>query len=151
MSKLTDRGFEISKNVLFSMMAKKAKELLGKPFKIGFILKSSYDKLIDVKSEKSGFGQLIDVMFTFIRLVKAYINGSYRNVSTQSLISGIAVLLYVLTPIDLVPDFIPVIGMMDDLSLMAWFINNFQEEINKFTAWESNTDADSSESVVQAS
>ena len=151
MSELTDRGLKISKNVLFNMMANKAKDLLGKPFKIGFVLKSAYDKLIDVKSEKSGFGQVIDVMFQFIRLVKAYINGSYRQVSTQSLVSGIAVLLYVLTPIDLVPDFIPVIGMMDDLSLMAWFIGNFQEEITKFSVWESNTDADSSESVVQAS
>ncbi len=28
--------------------------------------------------------------------------------------------LYVLSPIDLIPDFIPVIGWLDDLGVLAW-------------------------------
>jgi uncharacterized membrane protein YkvA (DUF1232 family) len=43
------------------------------------------------------------------------------------------------TPIDLVPDFIPIIGFADDLSLMAWFISAFQGELQKFQVWEEGT------------
>ncbi|RZK32967.1 MAG: DUF1232 domain-containing protein, partial [Hymenobacter sp.] len=53
--------------------------------------------------------------------------------------SGLAVLLYVLNPIDLVPDFIPVLGFLDDLSLVSWFLGKFQVEIERFREWENQS------------
>src|SRR5690606_6959912 len=41
-----------------------------------------------------------------------------------------------LTPIDFVPDFIPVVGLLDDISLLAWFMTSIKEEIDKFADWE---------------
>ncbi|MBR7719212.1 DUF1232 domain-containing protein [Microvirga sp. SRT04] len=73
---------------------------------------------------------------TLVRLVRSYISGDYRDISTSTIISGLAVLLYVLSPIDLVPDFIPVVGFLDDLSLVSWFVVKFQTEITKFRDWE---------------
>ena len=102
------------------------------------LLTTAYGKLVDVESDKSGFIQVKEVMQTFIRLVKAYINGSYREVSNKSLLAGVAVLLYLVTPLDVIPDFIPVIGFLDDISLMAWFIDSFQREITNFKTWESD-------------
>jgi uncharacterized membrane protein YkvA (DUF1232 family) len=68
--------------------------------------------------------------------VRAFISGEYRDISTNTVISGLAVLLYVLSPIDLIPDFIPVIGFLDDLSLISWFLGKFQGEITRFREWE---------------
>jgi uncharacterized membrane protein YkvA (DUF1232 family) len=45
----------------------------------------------------------------------------------------------VLSPIDLVPDFIPVLGFLDDLSLVSWFIGKFHDEITRFRDWEQST------------
>ncbi|MGV3642370.1 MAG: YkvA family protein, partial [Adhaeribacter sp.] len=60
-----------------------------------------------------------------------------RQVSTKTVLIGLATVLYLLLPIDLVPDFIPVLGLMDDLSLITWFIKAFQQELVKFQQWES--------------
>ena len=142
MSTLSDKGYEISKKVLFQMLVKRAGPLLGKPVKIGLLLKESYDKLVDVKNPQSGFAQIKEVMLTFIRLVRAYINGSYRQIPSRSLILGLATLLYLVMPIDIIPDFLPLIGLSDDLSVIAWFVTTFQSELTRFRNWETRNDDD---------
>jgi uncharacterized membrane protein YkvA (DUF1232 family) len=136
MSTLSDKGFEISKKAIFHMLVRRASTLLGKPVKVGLLLKEAYTKLIDVKSDKSGLTQVKEVFFTFIRLVRAYINGSYRQIPTKSLLLGLATLLYLVMPLDIIPDFLPLIGYSDDLSVIAWFVTTFQSEITRFRSWE---------------
>lgn len=135
---LINKGLQLSQHAIFKRFLGKAGGFMSKPIKLGMLLTTAYGKLVDVESDKSGFQQVKEVMQTFIRLVKAYINGSYRDVANKSLLVGVAVLLYLVTPLDVIPDFIPVIGLLDDISLMAWFISAFQNEITKFQTWESN-------------
>ena len=136
MSNLAKQGLAISKKAIFHMLVKRASGLLGKPVKVGLLLKEAYDKLIDVNSSKSGFAQLKEVMFTFIRLVRAYVDGSYRQIPTKVLVLGLATLLYLVLPIDIIPDFLPLIGYTDDLSVFAWFVTSFQSELTRFRTWE---------------
>ena len=49
-----------------------------------------------------------------ISMVKDYWSGKYREVSWWVIAAVVFALLYVLSPIDLIPDFIPVIGLLDD-------------------------------------
>lgn len=135
---LINKGLQLSQHTIFKRFLGKAGGLMSKPVKLGMLLTTAYGKLVDVDSGKSGFDQVKEVMQTFIRLVKAYINGTYRDVSPKSMLVGVAVLLYLVTPLDVIPDFIPVIGFLDDISLMAWFIDSFQKEITNFRTWESN-------------
>jgi uncharacterized membrane protein YkvA (DUF1232 family) len=135
---LISKGLQLSQHAIFKRFLGKAGGVMSKPIKLGMLLTTAYGKLVDVGSEKSGMQQVKEVMQTFIRLVKAYANGSYREVSNKSLLVGVAVLLYLVTPLDVIPDFIPVLGLLDDISLMAWFIDAFQKEISNFRAWEDN-------------
>ncbi|ALJ00832.1 YkvA family protein [Rufibacter tibetensis] len=136
MSSLAEKGLKISKNAFFNFIISRASGIMKKPVKVGLLLTTAYEKLKDANSNESGFDQLKDIMYRLIRLVKAYYNGTYREVNTKSMLLGVAVLLYIVTPLDLVPDFIPIIGFADDISLMAWFISAFQEELQKFQVWE---------------
>ncbi|GAB3833678.1 YkvA family protein [Hymenobacter jeollabukensis] len=138
MATLTERGLQISKNALFNVFTSRAGKLLGKPFKAVLVLNEVADKLASEESKDNKFKQLFDAALTLVRLVRAYVNGSYREVQTGTIVSGLGVLLYVLSPIDLVPDFIPVLGFLDDLSLVSWFIGKFQDEIRRFREWEAS-------------
>jgi uncharacterized membrane protein YkvA (DUF1232 family) len=140
MATLAQRGIQISKNAIFSLFVNRASKLLGKPFKVVTILNEAADKLADENSKDNKFKQLFDVALTLVRLVRNYITGDYRQIQTSTIISGLAVLLYVLSPIDLVPDFIPVLGFLDDLSLVSWFMGKFQVEIAKYREWETRLD-----------
>ncbi|MBF9222307.1 YkvA family protein [Hymenobacter ruricola] len=136
MSSLSEKGLKLSKNALFNVFIGRATKLLGRPFKVVTVLNEAADKLADKESKDNKFRQLFEVARTLVRLVRSYISGDYREISSSTIVSGLAVLLYVLSPIDLVPDFIPVLGFLDDLSLVSWFVGKFQVEITRFREWE---------------
>ena len=136
MSTLSDKGLKLSKNALFNVFIGRATKLLGRPFKVVTVLNEVADKLSSKESQTNKFRQLFDVALTLVRLVRSYISGEYRDIPTSTIVSGLAVLLYVLSPIDLVPDFIPVLGFLDDLSLVSWFVGKFHVEITRFREWE---------------
>ncbi len=73
------------------------------------------------------------------RLLKAYASGSYRELPWKTLIRIIAVLIYFVSPIDILPDFLPIVGLTDDIALMFWLFSGIKDDIEKFRQWESTT------------
>ncbi len=74
----------------------------------------------------------------FGRFCKAYALGHYRNVPIKTVVIVVAAILYLINPIDLIPDFIP-LGLTDDFAVLAWVYSTISEEIDKFLEWERNT------------
>lgn len=84
-------------------------------------------------------GRLKDVwasLLSFFRLIRAYANGSYRQVSMQSLLMIVASVVYFVSPIDLIPDFILGLGLIDDATLLAWTIKACATDLASFIEWE---------------
>jgi uncharacterized membrane protein YkvA (DUF1232 family) len=139
MATLSQRGVQISKNAIFSLFLGRATKLLGKPLKVLAIVNEAADKLADHNSKDNKFTQLFDAALTLVRMVRDYVKGDYRGIQTSTMVSGVAVLLYVISPIDLVPDFIPLLGFLDDLALISWFIDKFKVEIAHYREWEATS------------
>lgn len=55
----------------------------------------------------------------------------FKNVILPAL-----VLVYLISPLDIIPDWIPVIGVLDDLALLALAMPMLITEAEKFVAWE---------------
>ncbi|MDK2743582.1 MAG: YkvA family protein [Nitrospira sp. BO4] len=71
-----------------------------------------------------------------VRLLKAWKNGSYRGLSLRTLASLAAAILYVLSPVDLIPDFIPGIGLIDDAAVLTFLLHNMAHDLAAFRTWE---------------
>ena len=80
-------------------------------------------------------GKLKDDLRLLQALCLAYWRGEYRAVSTKTMLSVVAGLMYFLSPFDAVPDWIPGIGMLDDIAVLAWIMKSLESELNAFRAW----------------
>jgi uncharacterized membrane protein YkvA (DUF1232 family) len=44
-------------------------------------------------------------------------------------------LLYFIMPLDLVPDYIPLVGLLDDVVVLTTIINSLQDELSQYRSW----------------
>jgi uncharacterized membrane protein YkvA (DUF1232 family) len=103
--------------------------------------RSRTDRLLEdtrTKSEKHA-GVLRSVwndLWTLWRFVRAWRDRDYRDVPWKSIVVAIAGLFYFIDPIDIVPDFIPVIGYLDDGVVLAFIARIIHSDLEKFRQWE---------------
>jgi len=127
----------VSKSSKFGKLVKKAEFYLKNPNELNQMLTEAYNKATNESGNKT-VADMWGNLQTLFRMVRAHFNKEYTGLGTTKLIIGIGVILYFLIPFDLIPDFLPVMGYIDDASLLAWFIKNSVEEIKKFSKWESD-------------
>jgi uncharacterized membrane protein YkvA (DUF1232 family) len=48
-------------------------------------------------------------------------------------------IIYFVNPFDLIPDFIPVIGYLDDVAVIALAVASIHNDLDDFRAWEANS------------
>jgi uncharacterized membrane protein YkvA (DUF1232 family) len=77
-----------------------------------------------------------DKIKIFIRMLKAYYTGQYREIPWKSIVFITAALLYFIAPFDMVPDFIPVTGLIDDVSIIVWVYKQIGTDMQQFLDWE---------------
>lgn len=77
-----------------------------------------------------------DQLGVVTRLLKAYASGEYRQLPWKTLISIVAVLLYFVNPLDIIPDLLPIVGFADDIALVGWLFSSLGSDIEKFRQWE---------------
>jgi uncharacterized membrane protein YkvA (DUF1232 family) len=77
-------------------------------------------------------------------MVRDFYRGDYRDISYMNMALIGAIFLYVLSPIDLIPDFIPMAGYLDDAAVIAYGLKRLNTEIEKYEAWKKNKENNSS-------
>ena len=94
------------------------------------------DVLNKILSHKSSFKEVWELLQASIRMLKAWVKGEYRDVSYDVILKIVVVLIYILSPLDFIPDPIPFIGFTDDAGFALWGLKSIREEINRFIEWE---------------
>ena len=90
-------------------------------------------KIGDGSNESKGFVMQIKLL---IRMIQAHIGGSYRAFAPWTLVMFVFALIYFITPLDLIPDFVPALGFTDDITVALMIMKRFSQDISEYKAWE---------------
>jgi serine/threonine protein kinase len=85
---------------------------------------------------KKPFRQNWAYLQTMLRLIRAYHRGEYDQVSDDALVWIIAALNYLVDPFDLIPDNIPLLGLVDDAHVVELVTDKTRRTLDAFMAWE---------------
>lgn len=80
-------------------------------------------------------GNLLADIPLLVSLVKSYITGEYKEIPYNSIVAIIATLLYVISPVDIIPDVIPGVGFTDDAMAVAFCVKMLHDDLRNFKAW----------------
>jgi uncharacterized membrane protein YkvA (DUF1232 family) len=118
---------------IFDDLYKQAERIISSDTKVSKLLDEVFLK-IGESSEL--FYKVQDSVIALARMLSSWVKGDYKNISTKSIIAVVAALIYFVNPLDLIPDFIPVIGQIDDIFVLGYLVKMLNKEIERFMAWE---------------
>lgn len=78
------------------------------------------------------YKQKIILMFQFLKDVK---QKKYPETPWKTLAAMIFTVLYIINPLDLIPDFIPIIGYIDDLAVFGFVLKLINKDLESYQKW----------------
>lgn len=116
---------------------KKAKQYIDNPNKLKNLLSNAISKA-ESNKHLAIFNSLWDRIHLLFSLVKDWASGGYKDISRSAILLIIAGLIYFVSPIDLIPDWIVGLGFADDIAFLAVIINQLDKELIKYKLWKTN-------------
>ncbi|WP_231510825.1 YkvA family protein [Bacillus sp. UNC438CL73TsuS30] len=116
----------------FTKYKDKALEFINHQQETNELMKQATTK---VKEKKNSLGDAFGKIELLIELIKAYSKGDYRNISKSTLATVIGAILYFASPIDMIPDFIVGLGIVDDAAVIGYAIKKISGELVEFEKW----------------
>ncbi|MEO9871143.1 YkvA family protein [Ekhidna sp.] len=115
---------------------KKAKETAANKEQMKSTLAKAGDKLQKLAQNSNELQELKAKLQVLIRMVQSHISKEYKAFPISSIVLILFALAYFITPIDLIPDFIPALGFTDDASVVFLIVKKLNRDIKKFIEWE---------------
>jgi uncharacterized membrane protein YkvA (DUF1232 family) len=72
---------------------------------------------------------------TLLAMLYDFLVGRYRSVPFKTLAAIVVAILYVISPIDLLPDFIPFVGYLDDAFVIVLAIDLVRDDLETYRIW----------------
>ena len=88
-------------------------------------------KITKIMGNKS-LAEFLDAAKLFFLMLKDYFSGIYKEIPVGTIAAIIGSLAYVLCPVDLIPDFIPFVGYLDDAAVFAACIKLTKYDVQKY-------------------
>lgn len=90
---------------------------------------------IEASFERTGLGRLLDDGQLLLQLVRDARGGAYRELPRWTLSAVVFTLLYVLNPLDLIPDVIPGVGALDDAAVVSVCLLMIEQDLLAYRQW----------------
>lgn len=84
------------------------------------------------KSEKGLMKTFFGEIKLYFRMLSDVFTCKYTKMPMGSLVAGLGALLYVISPVDLIPDFIPVLGILEDIVVLGLCMKFARYDIQEY-------------------
>jgi uncharacterized membrane protein YkvA (DUF1232 family) len=118
----------------FAQAVKSAKSYVGDPERLRALFREAAKEVVSLP--KDPFKETWPYLQTMLRLIRAYSRGEYRNVTESTLVVIVAAIIYLVNPLDLIPDAIPGLGFLDDATVLALALRRTRQDLDDFMIWE---------------
>jgi uncharacterized membrane protein YkvA (DUF1232 family) len=126
---------EIKDSALFKEISKRAKYYVNHPKEALKVAEEAASKAAAAGSRGLVKDLRTDVPM-LVRMLKSYISREYTDIPYTSLLKILIGICYFLFVADLIPDFIPVLGFMDDAIVIGWVIRSIRKNLDEYKEWE---------------
>lgn len=123
-------------------MKSRAKRIVNDHDELKKLLEKTRKKLEDAQEDDSLMKKMSEYVKLVMRMITGYLKGSYNDTPWQTIVLLVAGLLYFVTPLDAIPDFIPIAGIVDDATVLVWLGKCFRDDLARFKNWESVNDSE---------
>ena len=111
-----------------------AKTYVGDPARLRGLFDEAAKEIVSMPRQP--FGGTWPYFQTMLRLIRAYSEGRYRDVPESTLIVMVAAIVYLVNPLDVIPDALPALGYLDDATVVALAVRRSREALDDFMTWE---------------
>ncbi len=127
-------GDEITQSAAFRRATADAEVYAGDPKRLRKLVEDAVGKLNTIP--RGPFGETWPYLMAMIRVIRDYQRGEYRDISAPKLLIIIAAIIYFVSPFDVIPDWIPVLGHIDDAFVVSLALKSVRGDLDTFMAWE---------------
>jgi uncharacterized membrane protein YkvA (DUF1232 family) len=89
-------------------------------------------KVIEEKAESSAPLKLLNAIKLMAELIRDYVKGEYKQTPWRTIAAIIFSILYLINPFDLIPDFIPGIGWLDDMTIIGLVMSGISRDLKDY-------------------
>jgi uncharacterized membrane protein YkvA (DUF1232 family) len=113
----------------------KSKNVSEKDFEMLF----DEEEKIYGKSTSGALAKFFEDIKLLFAVIKDYRTGAYMEIPWASITIIAGALIYVLSPFDLIPDFIPMMGLVDDAGIVVLCLKAVHSDLQKYKKWKAST------------
>jgi uncharacterized membrane protein YkvA (DUF1232 family) len=118
----------------FAQAVWNAKSYINNPSRLRALFEEATNQIMSLPKEP--FKENWPYLHAMLRLIRALQRNEYSVASESSLVVIIAAIIYVVSPLDVIPDAIPAIGYLDDATVLTLALMRTRSELDDFMMWE---------------
>lgn len=123
-----------SYRLIYDKCIVKAKKIIPDKNKINKTIKKA-GRIFEKLHKVPRLNKFTTNICNFCDLLSDYFDGVYTRFPVNTVIVLLAGLLYVVLPTDVLMDFLPVLGWIDDAAVLNFILHTEQKEISEYLAW----------------
>lgn len=129
-------GDEITRSAAFRKATADAESYARDPERLRRLVLDAREKINHIP--RGPFAETWPYLMAMIRLIRAYHQGEYRDISSQNLLIVLAAIIYFVSPFDVIPDSVPILGNIDDAMVVRLALESVRADLDTFMAWETS-------------